>query len=424
MGEHGCRSFTSPRGPCSRCPRSISLPHWAVCFLTFTDQASVVYLAQELCRKTPIIQRNNKSSIPIEDFTEMRRGTIDIWYDRYSAKLLRKFIEDRTGKRSPSLEKLCFVQQLVDLDANWTFRFLDLPPEIRNLIYGHLLRLRDSRWRADRLVCSTAILSTCQQIHAEATGILYVENTFDIVVRSMANPAGQTPVNHTTVSFTKLAIDQVQLCDAPKSDIDDIWPNVIREAESIRLVVRLDVADCSAASAIPDFKQTNKVLHSLASSRHGATKLKRLQLVIKGETESLPENLLHSIFYPLTQLAKITTEDFAVQGLPYTVTAELQRLLRTGDTRRHADLRKALLDQNTRAMRVCDRATDAGCVDAVLDRLARHIQRAVTRCETEGVYLDAAYFAKCSRSLRLTRACLNGSAMRAVMAGLREKRAG
>ncbi|KAK1063081.1 hypothetical protein LTR74_009772 [Friedmanniomyces endolithicus] len=353
----------------------------------------------------------------------MRRGTIDIWYDRYSATLLRKFIEDRTGKRSPSLEKLCFVQQLVDLDANWTFRFLDLPPELRNLIYGHLLRLRDSRWRADRFVCSTAILSTCQQVHAEATGILYVENTFDIVVRSMASPAGQTPVNHTTVSFTKLAIDQVQLCDAPKSDIDDIWPTVIREAESIRLVVRLDVADCSAASVVPDFKQANKVLHSLASSRNGATNLKRLQLVIKGEVDSVPENLLHSIFYPLTQLGKLTIADFAVQGLQDTVTAELTRLLRSGDTRRYTDLRKALLDQNTRAMRVCDRATDAGCVDAVLDRLARHIQRAVTRCQTEGVYLDAAYYAKCRRSLQLMKTCLKGSAMRAVMAGLRERRA-
>ncbi|KAK0363988.1 hypothetical protein LTR94_012844 [Friedmanniomyces endolithicus] len=285
----------------------------------------------------------------------MRRGTIDIWYDRYSATLLRKFIEDRTGKRSPSLEKLCFVQQLVDLDANWTFRFLDLPPEIRNLIYGHLLRLRDSRWRADRLVCSTAILSTCKQIHAEGTGILYVENTFDIVVRSMANPVGHVPVNHTTVSFTKLAIDQVQLCDAPKSDVDDIWPTVIREAESIRLVVRLDIADCLAALVIPDFKQTNGVLHSLASSRSGATNLKRLQLVIKGETESLAESLLHSIFYPLTQFGKLTIADFAVRGLPDTVTAELQRLLRTGATRS---------------------ARDAGCVDAVLERLARHIQRA------------------------------------------------
>ncbi|KAK0318001.1 hypothetical protein LTR82_010991 [Friedmanniomyces endolithicus] len=352
----------------------------------------------------------------------MRRGIIDIWYDRYSAKLLRKFIEARTGKCSPSLEKLCFVQQLVNLDANWTFRFLDLPPEIRNLIYGHLLRLRDSRWRADRIVCSTAVLSTCKQIHAEATGILYVENIFDIVVRSMTNPAGQTPVNRTTVSFTKLAIDQVQLCDAPKSDIDDIWPTVIRKAESIRLVVRLDVADCSAALVIPDFKQANKVLHSFASSRNGAANLKRLQLVIKGETESMPDSLLQSIFYPLTQLAKITIADFAVQGIPDTVTAELQRLLRSGDTRRHADLRRTLMDQNTRATRIVDRARDVGCKDDVLERLARHVQRAVKRCETEGVFLDAAYYAKLSRSLRLTRACLDGEAMRTIIAGFRERK--
>ncbi|TKA72907.1 hypothetical protein B0A55_05352 [Friedmanniomyces simplex] len=354
----------------------------------------------------------------------LRRGTIDIWYDRYSTKLLRKFVEDRTRKPSPSLEKFCFVQQLVDLDVNWTFRFLDLPPEIRNLIYGHLLRLRDSRWHADRTVCLTAILSTCRQTHAEAQGIIYIENTFEVALRSMANLPGQTHVNHTTVSFAKLAIDQVQLYDASQSDIDDLWPTVIREAESVKLVVKLYTPGFSATPRRPDFKQANHALHSLASSRNGATKLKRLQVVVKGDTAGIPESLLLSIFYPLTQLRNIASADFAVGGLPDAIAAELHRLLLTGETRGHDDLCETLRDQYLRAMKLYLRATDAGGEDGVLERLVRHILRANRLLKTDGVYLDAAYYAKCGESLKALRGCLDGSAMRAVKTGLRKEREG
>ncbi len=75
-----CRSFTSWRVPCTFRPQSISLPHWAVhvCFLTFTDQASVVYLAQLVCRKTPIVQKTTSLQYPLK--TSPRCGEVPLTY--------------------------------------------------------------------------------------------------------------------------------------------------------------------------------------------------------------------------------------------------------------------------------------------------------------------------------------------------------
>lgn len=67
--------------------------------------------------------------------------------------------------------------------------FLDLPAEIRNSVYDFLfkfdteLRLKccgrpDISQAAAAPVQGIALLSTCRQIHEEATTILYSQNTF------------------------------------------------------------------------------------------------------------------------------------------------------------------------------------------------------------------------------------------------------
>jgi hypothetical protein len=61
------------------------------------------------------------------------------------------------------------------------FRFLDLPPEMRNLVYDHLLTLTppvSPSPSSSFASCQPAILSTCRQIYNEAAGLLNsVRNT-------------------------------------------------------------------------------------------------------------------------------------------------------------------------------------------------------------------------------------------------------
>ncbi|KAK5733808.1 hypothetical protein LTR17_009360 [Elasticomyces elasticus] len=260
----------------------------------------------------------------------------DTWYDRWSVKDLRKCVEDRSGEKQPKFDKLVFVKMAVDLDAQWTFRFLDLPGEIR--IYTQLLRLRDSRVRADLVVCSPAILTACRETRDEAQGLIYSENIFEVIVRSVASSEQGTAVNRTTVEFAKLDIDQVQLCDAPKAEIDKLWPKIIREADEVKLVVKLYQADDKDEEAPPpSFEQANHILHSFATSQKGARKLQRLKVVVKGETANIANSLLESIFYPLTQIkgfsAKDLTISLLIDGLPPAVATELQRLLTSGEGR-------------------------------------------------------------------------------------------
>ncbi|KAI3400864.1 hypothetical protein diail_1553 [Diaporthe ilicicola] len=66
------------------------------------------------------------------------------------------------------------------------FPFLELPPEIRNMIYQHILR-------HDRFITSLSppalpLLRTSMQIRDEALGIYYAKNTFHLTLKV---PAGQ-----------------------------------------------------------------------------------------------------------------------------------------------------------------------------------------------------------------------------------------
>ncbi|KAI7268347.1 hypothetical protein KC343_g6230 [Hortaea werneckii] len=62
--------------------------------------------------------------------------------------------------------------------VNSAFRFLDLPAEMRNLVYRELLV-----WPSDRPErCWPQILRTCRQISYEATDIIYTENAAKVEV--------------------------------------------------------------------------------------------------------------------------------------------------------------------------------------------------------------------------------------------------
>ena len=63
--------------------------------------------------------------------------------------------------------------------AKVTFPFLELPPELRDTIYRLLLVNRSDK---NHHFGHARILSTCQQIHEEAVGILYEENLIEISI--------------------------------------------------------------------------------------------------------------------------------------------------------------------------------------------------------------------------------------------------
>lgn len=69
--------------------------------------------------------------------------------------------------------ELIWTLRIADFDS--TFRFLDLPPELRNQVYKELLQIQPSSGNRKRS-CFPQILATSRQIHEEVYNILYKDN--------------------------------------------------------------------------------------------------------------------------------------------------------------------------------------------------------------------------------------------------------
>jgi hypothetical protein len=81
---------------------------------------------------------------------------------------LQRFIKDRTGQPPPSecTKEQC-IENLTQLDRNATFRFLDLIPELRQVVYEELLfpvKMRFAAGSCGRQRLYAQILAASKQI--------------------------------------------------------------------------------------------------------------------------------------------------------------------------------------------------------------------------------------------------------------------
>ncbi len=107
----------------------------------------------------------------------------EVDYERCFPTELKRFVVDR-GLSDPLREgttlRWYYLRLLTRADKAWTFRFMDLPAEMRVLIYRQLLlfdSLGDPRLGTASKVFP-AILSTCKEIYSEAKSVLYDGNDF------------------------------------------------------------------------------------------------------------------------------------------------------------------------------------------------------------------------------------------------------
>lgn len=109
-----------------------------------------------------------------------------IRYARYSRPELRQFLRDlhlgaqSTGKNLNKALKPDLLRALREADASRTFRFLDLPPELRTTIYRELLVIEGSSTSCSSPKCHPQILRTSKKVNQEASGILYGDNVIEV----------------------------------------------------------------------------------------------------------------------------------------------------------------------------------------------------------------------------------------------------
>ncbi|KAK4896989.1 hypothetical protein LTR27_005236 [Elasticomyces elasticus] len=83
-----------------------------------------------------------------------------------------------------------------------SFRFLDLPPELRNRCYRYALLTPDSIELAGEARMEPALLRASHQLRGEAASIYHAENTFLFIIRDMAG-AEMVPFRRLQLRFSK-----------------------------------------------------------------------------------------------------------------------------------------------------------------------------------------------------------------------------
>src|ERR1700761_4611168 len=93
-------------------------------------------------------------SYPLFNFTELKRS-----------------LQNR-GIAPPYGDRKRMMRTPRQADRNATFRFLDLPPELRNLVYEEVLTLWRGGNKFSAKYCYPAILATSKEVFEEANGLL------------------------------------------------------------------------------------------------------------------------------------------------------------------------------------------------------------------------------------------------------------
>jgi hypothetical protein len=127
-------------------------------------------------------------------------------YGKCSHAELRRFLKDRTGVDfDRKTNRVRLTSRLRELDQNATFtRFNDLPPELRLLVFEHLLapdkelrEMPETQPPRPKGKIQTAVLRTSRAIYNEAEPVLYKANRFEALLKFVPRAAPKVSNNCT-----------------------------------------------------------------------------------------------------------------------------------------------------------------------------------------------------------------------------------
>lgn len=234
-------------------------------------------------------------------------------YDNSTVYELRQFVRSR-GLKDPQpgalTHKHLYYRILRAADEKTSFRFLDLPAEMRNHVYRDLL-IFSRAGAAKKTACYPAILRVSRQIQEEGKGIVYGENVFRVKIAqdytTSASIKKSLCVHDENFPITCLHNKFSQIPEGI-----DAYPEVFRRIQQLHIEVKFTCMDTGRdwvhGSGSWDF--INKCLLTLSSNLMEGNSLEKVKIEFETVTTNLdrgsPEEWeIGRMLYPLRRLRNV-----------------------------------------------------------------------------------------------------------------------
>ncbi len=227
------------------------------------------------------------------------------------------------------------------------FRFMDLPAELRKLIYWELLQLKQTEHSGKRVCSNPHIIGVSKDIQREAKAVLYGENIFSIcLVNTYDMQRVPYKLHEEGVIGLSLSCEEVNHASArwvnagraTPSTVPLHLPSALRKAQKIELDLTFTQLRESTGLDRPLFEEGNIHLYNICSYLSTLTSLRQLDISITVNTLKGDTHRALDVLWPLAKLPKWA--NITVSGLEDGLAAQLQASM--GDARLcHDALRQA-----------------------------------------------------------------------------------
>lgn len=197
---------------------------------------------------SPDYLRKHRESMYANGVGSVRaRSGLTVNYEMCTPRRLRRLVK-RRGLIDPFPQGITlsyyYIKLLEAADRSPpVFRFLDLPPEARNIVYNELLTI-DDRSPEFGGHCYPEALTTCHQIHDEASDLPYASNYVHLLIHAdeCRESNGENPAKKL---FKTVWIQNHGVRDVEWTNIEEVpngiaaWPHFLRRVHKMQLEINL-----------------------------------------------------------------------------------------------------------------------------------------------------------------------------------------
>ncbi|KAF2485989.1 hypothetical protein BDY17DRAFT_69156 [Neohortaea acidophila] len=214
------------------------------------------------------------SYLPTAGRSRHEKGYV-VDYEQCTPQTLKRFVIDRRLQDPYPVGvtlKYFYIRILESADRRQTFRFMDLPPELRTWVYGFLLTLVPKKTGGYRKpkYCHPNILRTCHQMNNEAKCVLYDDNTvqctFEKIEEDYDHYSQKCSINDISVEY----YDE-------RPDAMEDFPEYLRRFSHLSISVRYEIEFCISEDG-PDFMPLNHMLCAFTSFLMAGHRLQKLEI--------------------------------------------------------------------------------------------------------------------------------------------------